>query len=120
MNTTNAQSKFACSLFCKYTNCLGWFISVIWWSKKQKRFAETIETEWKNIREHKASHSTRDKQEKKMVFDTRLFIKRIQAFPEIFDTNNAGFKQVDDKNGAWDKIAAEFKVDGEFRWRFIA
>lgn len=47
-----------------------------------------------------------------MVFDTRLFIKRIQCdYPEIFDTNNAGFKQSDDKNGAWEKIAAEFKVD---------
>lgn len=46
-----------------------------------------------------------------MVFDTKLFIKRIQAYPEIFDTNNAGFKQVDDKNGAWEKIAVEFKVD---------
>lgn len=47
-----------------------------------------------------------------MVFDTRKFIKRITAFPEIFDTNNPGFKQVDDKNGAWEKIAEEFKVDG--------
>lgn len=48
-----------------------------------------------------------------MVFDTHLFIKRIQAYPEIFDTNNPRFKQVDDKNGAWDKLAVEFKVDGE-------
>lgn len=47
-----------------------------------------------------------------MVLDTRQFIKRIQAYPEIFDTNHAGFKQVDDKNGAWEKIAAEFKTDG--------
>lgn len=45
------------------------------------------------------------------MFDTKLFIKRIQAYPEIYDTNNAGFKQADDKNGAWGKIAAEFKVD---------
>lgn len=50
-----------------------------------------------------------------MVFDTRKFIVVIQSYPEIFDTNNPGFKQVDDKNGAWEKIAAEFKVDGERR-----
>lgn len=50
-----------------------------------------------------------------MVFDTRLFIKRIQDYPEIFDTNNAGFKQVDDKNGAWEKIATEFEVDCKLR-----
>jgi Alcohol dehydrogenase transcription factor Myb/SANT-like len=50
-----------------------------------------------------------------MVFDTLLFIKRIQAYPEIFDTATPGFKQVDDKNGAWEKIAAEFKVDGRLR-----
>lgn len=48
-----------------------------------------------------------------MVFDTRKFILAIQAYPEIFDTNNPGFKQVDDKNGAWEKIANEFKVDGK-------
>lgn len=53
-----------------------------------------------------------------MVFDTRLFIKRIQDYPEIYDTNNAGFKQVDDKNGAWEKIATEFKVDCELRINF--
>lgn len=54
-----------------------------------------------------------------MVFDTRLFIKRIQSYPEIFDTNNPGFKQVDDKNGAWEKIATEFKVDCEWFCRKI-
>lgn len=48
-----------------------------------------------------------------MVFDTRLFIRRIRDYAEIYDTNNPGFKQVDDKNGAWEKIAAEFKVDCE-------
>lgn len=48
-----------------------------------------------------------------MVFDTKKFILVIQDYPEIFDTNNPGFKQVDDKNGAWEKIATTFKVDGE-------
>lgn len=46
-------------------------------------------------------------------FDTRNFIKRVQAYPEIFDTNNPGFKQADDKNGAWDKLAEEFNVNGK-------
>ena len=45
------------------------------------------------------------------MFDTKLFIKKIQNFPEIFDTTNAGFKQIDGKNGAWDKLADEFKVE---------
>lgn len=47
------------------------------------------------------------------VFDTRQFIKRVQQYPEIYDTNHPGFKQADDKNGAWDKLAKEFNVDGE-------
>lgn len=47
------------------------------------------------------------------VFDTRQFIKRVQQYPEIYDTNHPGFKQADDKNGAWDKLAKEFSVDGE-------
>lgn len=47
------------------------------------------------------------------VFDTRQFIKRVQNYPEIYDTNHPGFKQADDKNGAWDKLAKEFNVDGE-------
>lgn len=47
------------------------------------------------------------------VFDTRQFIKRVQNYPEIYDTNHPGFKQADDKNGAWDKLAKEFSVDGE-------
>lgn len=50
-----------------------------------------------------------------MVLDTKLFIKRVQHYPEIYDTSNPGFKHLDDKNGAWEKIAAEFKVDGELR-----
>lgn len=50
-----------------------------------------------------------------MGLDTKLFIKRIQNYPEIFDTGNPGFKQIDDKNGAWEKIAAEFKVDCKLR-----
>jgi hypothetical protein len=49
------------------------------------------------------------------MFDTKLFIKKIQNYPEIFDTTNAGFKQIDGKNGAWDKLADEFKVDCKFR-----
>jgi len=48
-----------------------------------------------------------------MVFQTVRFIATIQQHPEIFDTSHPGFKQTDDKNGAWDKIAAEFKTDGE-------
>lgn len=48
------------------------------------------------------------------MFDTKLFIKKIQTYPEIFDTQNAGFKQIDDKNGAWEKLAEEFKVDCKF------
>lgn len=52
-----------------------------------------------------------------MVLDTKLFIKRIQQYPEIFDTAHPGFKQVDDKNGAWEKIAVEFKVDCEHKSR---
>lgn len=46
-----------------------------------------------------------------MGIDSTQFIKKIQQYPEIFDTSHPGFKQADDKNGAWDKIAAEFKVD---------
>lgn len=47
------------------------------------------------------------------MFDTKSFIKSIQTYPEIFDTTNSGFKQIEDKNGAWEKLAEEFKVDGE-------
>jgi Alcohol dehydrogenase transcription factor Myb/SANT-like len=52
------------------------------------------------------------------MFDTKQFVKKIQNYPEIFDTTNAGFKQIDDKNGAWEKLAEEFKVDGEFACDF--
>jgi hypothetical protein len=46
-------------------------------------------------------------------FDTRHFIKRVQAYKEIYDCNHPGFKQADDKNGAWDKLAEEFCVNGK-------
>lgn len=47
------------------------------------------------------------------MFDTLSFIKKVQTFPEIYDTTNASFKQIDNKNGAWEKLAEEFKVDGK-------
>ncbi|CRK97578.1 CLUMA_CG010964, isoform A [Clunio marinus] len=49
-----------------------------------------------------------------MVFDTKYFIQKILQYPEIYDPNNAGFKHVDDKNGAWEKIAKELNVDSTF------
>lgn len=53
------------------------------------------------------------------MFDTKLFVKKIQDYPEIFDTTNAGFKQIDDKNGAWEKLAEEFKVDCKLLCGFL-
>jgi hypothetical protein len=49
------------------------------------------------------------------MFDTKLFIRKIQSHPEIFDPSNAGFKTLDGKMDAWDKLAEDFKVDGELR-----
>lgn len=53
------------------------------------------------------------------MFDTKLFIKKIQLYPEIYDTTNAGFKQIDGKNGAWEKLAEEFKVDCKLISNFL-
>lgn len=45
--------------------------------------------------------------------DNDSFIEEIKRYPEIFDTSHPGFKQQDDKNGAWEKIAREFNTDGK-------
>ena len=45
--------------------------------------------------------------------ETVAFIECVKKYPEIFDTTNPGFKQQDDKSGAWDKIANEFHTDGK-------
>jgi len=43
--------------------------------------------------------------------DTVNFIESVKKYPEIFNTTHPGFKQQDDKNGAWHKIADEFNTD---------
>ncbi|KAG5679949.1 hypothetical protein PVAND_009484 [Polypedilum vanderplanki] len=43
--------------------------------------------------------------------ETNNFIECVKKYPEIFDTTHPGFKQQDDKMGAWDKIAQEFQTD---------
>lgn len=45
--------------------------------------------------------------------DSKVFIEAVKKFPEIFDTGHPGFKQHDDKSGAWEKIAREFHSDVE-------
>lgn len=50
-----------------------------------------------------------------MVFDTIKFISVIKEHPEIYDTSHQGFKSVDDKNEAFEKIAETFKVDCEWK-----
>lgn len=52
--------------------------------------------------------------------DNDTFIDEIKRYPEIFDTSHPGFKQQDDKNGAWEKIAQEFGTDGEKIKQFFA
>jgi hypothetical protein len=47
--------------------------------------------------------------------ETNNFIESVKKFPEIFDTTHPGFKQQDDKSGAWEKIAQEFQTDCKFR-----
>lgn len=46
--------------------------------------------------------------------DTVNFIESVKKYPEIFNTTHPGFKQQDDKNGAWHKIAEEFNTDRKF------
>ena len=46
--------------------------------------------------------------------DTLNFIECVQKYPEIFNTTHPGFKQQDDKSGAWHKIAEEFNTDRKF------
>jgi Alcohol dehydrogenase transcription factor Myb/SANT-like len=45
--------------------------------------------------------------------DFILFIETVKKYPEIYDPSHPSFKQQDDKNGAWNKIAEEFNIDGE-------
>jgi hypothetical protein len=44
--------------------------------------------------------------------ETNAFIECVKKYPEIFDTSHPSFKLQDDKNGAWEKIAQEFRTDG--------
>jgi hypothetical protein len=61
---------------------------------------------------------TKPAENNRKMFDTKLFIKKIQLYPEIFDPANAGFKQIHGKSDAWDKLAEDFKVDCEFPSNF--
>lgn len=45
--------------------------------------------------------------------DSNIFIETVRKYPEIYDPSHPSFKQQDDKNGAWNKIAQEFNIDGK-------